>query len=328
MKKGSNENVQFSSVGDFARTGPAAFLASGLNANALRTNALLRHDEWLELDRVVVDVARTRLVGIGDLRAYGLIHPLGGLGTILSGYERATDMSAANTDMSGITPGEEDKISFDLVSVPIPITHKDFRLSIRQLEASRRLGDGLDTAQAQTASRKVAEGLESLLFRGSALKVNTNGIYGYTTHPNRNTGSAAGDFGTITNIYPTVLAMIAAVEADGFYGPYGLYVAPTQFGEMRAVYTDGSGQSAIDRILKNIPEVKFIKPSHQLTAGDLVLPQLSSDVVDLAVAQDIVTVQWAEMGGLLERFKVMAAMAPRIKADAEGHCGVAHFSGA
>lgn len=323
-----DENAVLTDVSKFAHGGPAAFLASGLNVNALRTNALLRHEEWLELDKAVVDVARQRLNGIADLRTYGLIQPLGGLGTILSGYEQMGDMSDANVDMSGVTPGEEDKVDFSLVSVPVPIVHKDFRVNVRQLEASRRLGDRIDTTQAEVAARKVRDMLEYILFRGSAVKVNRNSIYGYTTHPNRNTGAAAGDFGTITNIYTTALLMIAALEADHFYGPYGLYVANTQFGEMRAVYTDGSGQSAVDRILKNLPEIKFVKPSEQLAAGSLVMTQLTKDVVDLAVAQDIVNVQWSEMGGLTSRFKVMCAMVPRIKADSEGHCGVAHFTGA
>jgi uncharacterized linocin/CFP29 family protein len=322
------EIAQVSNLQTFAHSGPAAFLANGLKVNALRTNALLRHEEWLEIDRSVIDIARGTLNGIADLRTYGLVHPLGGLGTLLTAYEQMGDMSGANVDMSGVTPGDEDKVDFSLVSIPVPIVHKDFRINIRQLEASRRLGDALDTTQSQVATRKVRDGLEYMLFRGSTVKVNGNSIYGYTTHPSRNTGSAVGDFGTISNIYPTLQTMMAALMADHFYGPYGVYVSSTQYAEMLAVYTDGSGQSAMDRILKNLPQIKFIKPSEQLADGTLTMNQLTSDVVDLAVAQDIVPVQWEEMGGLVVKFKVMCAMVPRIKADAEGRCGVVHYTGA
>lgn len=269
-----------------------------------------------------------RLNGIADLRTYGLVQPLGGLGTILSGYEQLSDLTDANVDMSGVTPGEEDTPEFTEISVPVPIIHKDFRVNIRRLEASRRLGDALDTTAAQIATRKVTEMAEYILFRGSSMKVNTNAIYGYTTHPSRNIFAAVGDFGTISNIFPTINGMVQAAEADFFYGPFGLYVSGNQYAEMRAVYSDGSGQTAMQRCLEAIPSLKFIKPADQLADGSLVLTQLTRDVVDLALAQDIVVVQWDAMGGMVELFKVFSAMVPRIKADADGRCGVVHATGA
>lgn len=323
-----NDNASLTSLNSFAGSAPARLLNAGFAINALRTNALLRHEEWLEIDRAVVDVARQTLVGIADLRQYGLIQPLGGLGTMLSGYEQQSDMTDANMDMSGVTPGEEDKLDFNPVNVPVPIIHKDFRLNIRQLDASRRMGDGLDTTQSQVATRKVTEKLEDLLFNGTSIKLNANPIYGYTTHPSRNTVNAAGDFGDISKIFPTVNSMVAEAEADGYYGPYGLYVSNTQYSEMRAIYTDGSGQSALTRCRENIPNLQYIKPSGRLAAGNLVLVTLMRDVVDLAVGQDIVPVEWEEKGGLEQHFKVLCAMVPRIKADAEGHSGIVHATGA
>ncbi len=323
-----NDNAVISEARIFAGSAPARLVKAGFKVNALRTNALLRHEEWLEIDRAVIDTARMRLNGIADLRQYGLVQPLGGLGTILSAYEQLGDMTDANVDMSGVTPGEEDRVDYAQISVPVPIIHKDFRLNIRQLEASRRLGDGLDTTQAQVATRKVVEKLENLLFNGSTLVVNGNAIYGYTTHPARNIYAAAGDFGTISNILPTVNGMVAAAESDFFYGPFGLYVAGPQYAEMRAVYTDGSGQSAMARCLESIPSLRFIKPADALAAGSLTLVQLTRDVVDLAVAQDIVPVEWETMGGLVQNFKALCAMVPRVKDEASDHCGIVHATGA
>lgn len=321
-----NDNAQITDSRSF--TGPAIvrLMQAGFKVNALRTNALLREDEWIEVDRAVVDVARATLNGIADLRQYGLIHTLGGLGSILSAYDQQSDMTDANIDMSGVTPGEEDKLDFNQVSVPVPIIHKDFRLNIRQLEASRRLGDGLDVTQPAVATRKVAEALENLLFNGSSLRVNGNAIFGYTTHPNRNTYNG-GDWGTISNIYTNVNEMVAAAEADNYYGPYGLYVATPQYAEARAVYSDGSGQTAIQRCLEAIPQLKFIKPSSFLAAGSAVLVTLVRDVVDLALAQDIVPVEWETQGGFVQHFKTFCAMVPRIKADADGRSGIVHATG-
>ena len=304
-------------------------LANDLDVTkALRTNTLLRKDEWIELDRALVDVARQRLQLITDLRSMGLVHALGGLGTLISEYEQVTDMDDANVDMSGVTEGEEDAPDFPLVGVPVPIHHKSFRVNIRKLAASRKRGDGVDVTSITIAGRKVADSLEAMALNGITGTLAGQSMYGYRNHPDRNTGTAVGDFGTIGNIAMTVANMVAAAEADSFYGPYILYVAATQYGEMRSVYTDGSGQSAIIRILQSIPTIKQIKPCDQLTAGELLLVQMTRDVVDLAIAQDIVNVQWDENGGMVERHKVFAAMAIRVKSDAEQKCGVVHYTGA
>lgn len=305
----------------------AAFVASGLNINALRTNDLLRKDEWLLLDTRVVRVARSRLIGIADLQAAGLTLDLGGLGTLLSEYEKQSEMTDANIDMSGVAPGQEDSVGYTLVSIPIPITHKDFRINIRRLEASRKLGQTIDTVQAEAAARKVRDGLESTLFNGaSGIVVNANPLYGYTNFPDRNTYSGS-DWGTIGNIYTDFLGMISAAEADNFFGPYDCYVAKTQFGQMRAVHTDGTADSAIDRVLAKLPQINSVKVSDVLADGSALLIQMERDVVDLAVGQDISTVEWGGDGGFTSHFKVMACMAQRIKSDDESQCGIVHATG-
>ena len=328
MKTINNLNASVTDLRSFSSNAPARLIGSGFRVNALRTNALLLPEEWKEIDASVQDVARANLNGIGDLRQYGLVHPLGGLGTIISQYNQLSDMEDAEVDMSGVTPGRQDRVEYTPVSLPVPVIHKDFSLNIRHLEASRRLGDALDTTESRVATLKVIEKQEDLLFNGAAFKVSGNAIYGYTNHPNRNTVVALGDFGTISNIYPTINAMVAAAEADNYNGPYGIYVSRNQYAEMREIYSDGSGQSAMQRCLDSIPQLRFIKPSSKLTDGSLVLATLVRDVVDLAVAQDIVPVEWETVGGLVMNFIVMCCLVPRVKSDAEGHSGIVHCTGA
>ncbi len=303
----------------------ARLLNSELNINSLRTNDLLRKEEWIELDRRIVEVARPRLIGIADLQSRGLTLPLGGLGTLISQYEASSDMTPAEISMDGVKEGEEDDQAFNLRSIPVPIIHKDFRLNIRRLEASRRLGDGLDTTQAQIAARRVSDKLEDLLFNGSGLQVDGNRIYGYTTHPNRNIGNAVGPWGTLPNAYDTVLSMIADAQEDHMYGPYVLYVSTNQWPNLLKVYTDGSGDTVLDRI-KKIPGISDVKFATALVIDTALLVQMTSDVVDLAVAQDIVTVEWESKGGMVTHFKVMCCMVPRIKSDYDGRSGIVHYT--
>jgi uncharacterized linocin/CFP29 family protein len=309
------------------------FLQSGLRVQNLRpvrglhTNALLRHEEWLEIDAALLDIVRTQLVVVQDLINAGLVHALGGLGSTETAYERLFDMDDADIDMDASTPGSEDRVAFDQVTLPVPITHKDFRISIRQLEASRTRGDALDTTQVEVATRKVRDSLENMVMNGNLLQFAQNPIYGYTTHPNRVTGAATGDFGTVTNIHPTFVNMVNALEALGFIGPFLFYVARTQFGQMRTRFGDGSGETALESVQK-IEGVEDVKASDVLTAGSLVGVNMMRETVDLAVGQDITPVQWDTMGGLIAHYKVMTAMVPRVKADSGGNCGVVHYTGA
>lgn len=310
-----------------------------LNVNQMRphagvhANALLRKDEWLELDQAILAVSRPRLIGVQDLVGRGLTRRHSGLGAIFSGYERQSDMDPAVIDMDGGTPGEEDRVEFDQVNVPIPIIHKDFRLSKRHLEASRKLGDSLDTTQAEEAGRKVAEAAEALLFNGTgALTVGGVTIYGYANHPNRVTDTAAGygggDFGVEGNGYKTIVGMIDALTAKGFTGPFGLYLASPQYNELLSRHTDGSSKSELNAIMEGIPELEFVKKSFDLAAANGVMVNLSRETVDLAIAQDLVTVQWESRGGMSTHFMVMLASVPRIKADKNNSCGVVHVTGA
>lgn len=295
----------------------------------LQANALLRRYEWEEIDQAVIDVARTQLVGIKDLMDLGLTKNLADLGSIYSVYEQLGDMSPAIIDMGGDTEGQEDRVSFTPVIVPVPIIHKPFRISIRNLMASRRNREGNDVVQVKTATRRVRDSLEALLFNGTGAPViNGNTIYGYTNHPSRNTGSADGDWGTVTNIFPTVTSMISAAESAGYYGPYGLYAARTQHNQALARFNDGSGETAKASVMRNLDQIQFFKPADSLADGSLVLVTLVSDVVDLAIAQDITAVEWESKGGMVAHYKVMAAMAPRIKSDANGSSGIVHFTGA
>lgn len=306
----------------------ARLLANGLDVNAaLRTNDLLRKQEWEQLDEALVRVARARLNGIADLRTAGLTRTLRGLGTLIDQFEQVSEFDAATQSMDVVTPPTEDTAEFNLVSVPIPITHKGFRISLRQLEASRTIGQPLDTTNVELATRQVVEVLESTLFVGSGIIIGGGEVFGYTNQPDRNTGTltAAWTNAALRDIIADVIDMIAALEADGYFGPYTLYVPQDYWSELREDYKADSERTFMERILA-IAEISAVKVTDALPANNVVLVQLTRDVVDLSIGQDITTVEWENMGGLLGRWIVMAAMAPRVKSDFEGKSGVAHFT--
>lgn len=308
-------------------------MATGFNVNALRTNDVLRKEEWIQFDQTVVKIARTRLVGVADLMNAGLTFTVPNpLGTTRIEWEKEGDMSGADVSMSGVTEGSNDRLTWDLTSVPLPIIHKDFRINVRALEASRKFGESLDTTSAARASRLVSEKIEAILFLGSSVNGTNVPVYGYTTAPDRNTDSLIGDWSQSAQsgeeIVGDVLKMMAALQTDNMYGPYMLYVPRSYWNKLQDDFKANSDRTILERILA-IKGVSGVNMSANLldgAAGQVLLVQMTSDVVDMADGLQPTTVQWDSNGGMTINFKVLAIMVPRMKSDASTQSGIAHFS--
>lgn len=304
----------------------ARFMKSGFNINALRTNTLVMRDHWTMLDAWVVEVSSTILNGIADLQMMGLSFGNGGLGTMVSQYHQRSAMGAATVTMDPRVDAPRDRINYPLVSVPVPCILAPFEINIRELAAARQHGHALDRDHVDDATRIVSEAAESLLFAGSTLVVQGTSIYGYTTHPSRNSGNGAS-WATSTNIYPNVLTMLAGIQADGYQsGPYRLYLHPTQYNQAHALNANTS--VPIINTIQNLPGFGpgSVKMTGTLTAGQAVMVHMTRNVVDLSVGQATIPIEWQEKGGLVSEFVVMACMVPRVKSTADAKSGIYHMS--
>jgi uncharacterized linocin/CFP29 family protein len=306
-------------------------LANGFNVNALRTNDVLRKEDWLLFDRTVVEVARANLVGVADLMAAGLSMPLANaLGTTVVQWEKSSDMTDAELTMTGIAAAQRDRMEFAQVNLPVPIVHKDFQMSVRNLNSRNRTGMPLDTTQVTVAARRVSDLLEKILFQGASITAGGGTIYGYTNFPSRNTGSVTADWSAVATTGDQIVGdittkLIPALVADNMYGPYQLYVSNAAYTNMLKDLKAASDKSIIQRILE-IPGIKGVKGTNQLTGTNVLLVQMTRDVVDIVDGIQPTPVMWESHGGMLVHFKVMAIMVPRLKADFTGQCGIAHFS--
>jgi uncharacterized linocin/CFP29 family protein len=310
----------------------AKLLAHNFNVNALRTNDTLRKDEWKMYDKAVVEVARTRLVAVGDLIRAGLVMNLpNALGFTRVEWETATEMTPADITMSGISESQGDRVEFELTGIPVPIIHKDFNLNIRALTASRRTGQPLDTMQVERATRMVSEKIEQMLFLGYTGLGSNNTIYGYTNATNRNTTTSTGskDWDTDStgeDMLVDTLAMIDKLVGDNMYGPYGLYVTNTAYVRMGADFKANSDKSILQRLLE-IPNLRWIKPASFCPAKQQIMVQMTKDVVDMIDGIQPTLVEWDSHGGFVKHFKVLAIMLPRVRNDAELQSGIVHATG-
>jgi uncharacterized linocin/CFP29 family protein len=310
------------------------FRRNSAQGERMVVNSLLTADEWVEIENQVLQAARYPLKVVEEFRRRGQVRPLGSVGSLEARWYVSSDITPASVNMTGRGRAERDVPEVRPASVPVPVIFKDFAIDWRTLEASRRMGDGLDMTTLVEAVRVVAEGYEGIVVGGStAVTLNGTPIYGLRTHPNRNTDTAGnyggGDWGTLNNIVPTIAGMINAANGQYNYGPYCVYISQTQYNQAAtSFYTDGSG-SALNRI-KTLDMVEKVDslPAAVLPDGEILLLQMTGEYMDIAEAMSIQVREWTTGDGLESQFKVMAIGTPEIKARFGSQTGVVHATGA
>jgi uncharacterized linocin/CFP29 family protein len=300
--------------------------------NDIVTNApaTLRKDDWLMLDAAVIKAAKPRLGAVADLRGSGLQLTIpNGMGKLSLEHETQSDITEATVSMDGIRSSESDRPQFKLENLPLPIIHKDFQFSARQVMASRNGGSPLDTTTAELAGRRVAEEAEKMLLGVSSVtQIGGGFVYGYTNFPSRLTKSLTAP--TSAN-HPTTVAEVLDMRKKstdaGYYGPWALYYSPAWYVAMDEDYSTTVNQTwTLRQRLLQIEGINAVRPADYLTGTTLLLVQQTSDVARVVVGMDITTVQWPSKGGLELNFKVMAIMVPQLRADYNGATGIVHGS--
>ena len=120
--------------------------------------------------------------------------------------------------------------------------------------------------------------------------------------------------------------MIAAAEDENYFGQFMFYVPVSYMQVLRNDFKANSDKTIMDRMME-IDAVQGVRGTTSLTS-EVIAVRLTRDVLDLSIASDVTTVQWDEMGGMIQNFKVMAAMAPRVKipATANAKTGLGHYT--
>lgn len=296
-----------------------------------RTNDTLRKDEWIHLDEALVEEGVIRLRGVQDLIDAGNVIPVANaMGKTIVEYEKVTDMEPAVVSLDPAARSDLDRQEFELARVPLPVTHKDFDLSLRTLAASRETGEPLDTTQARTSGRLVSERLEQMLFQGLTGNFGGFPVYGYTTHPDRNiSGFSNGAWGSGTpdgeDILTDVLAAIQELQDDRFYGPYWVYVPANASTKLEEDFKTESDKTIRQRLME-VDMVEAIRVVDQLPADNVIVTQGSIDVAAWVMGETTQTVQWDLYGGFKVAFKAFAIQVPLIRSDAQGRSGVFHYS--
>lgn len=297
-----------------------------LQANA----ATLRRDEWKALDEAVIGIAEKRLTGVQDLINSGLTYNLGNaMGTTVLEYHDLSDALEAEVSMDAVTRADGDRPEFNSVYLPIPIIHADYEINERALMASRNMSNPLDTTMAERAARKVGEKLESMLFSDETYKFGGGTIYSYTNYPKRVTDVVlAGEWDDPTytgqDMVQDVLAMKQASIDDHFHGPFHLYIPTNYETKLDEDYSTSKGSNTIRERILQISNIEDIIVVDELASDNVLLVQMTNDVVRLVQGLSMQNIQWQTQGGFVNKFKVISIQVPQIRADQNGNTGLIH----
>lgn len=297
-------------------------------------NAILRYDEWRQLDEAVVRAGLQRLIGFQDLRDFGLVYPLNNaMATTVLTYERLSEAMEAEVNINPVrrTPG--DAPVYETAHLPIPVVHADFTINERLLQESRMRGQALDTTSVEAAARKIAEKYEDMLFGASSLLSYGGGtIFTYQTESNINTVSLSENWDasgkTAAEILDDVHAMKQALVDDRHAGgPLVLYVPSAYDRVLGEDYSvSGASMQTIRQRILAIEGIERVQVVDRLTANTCLMVRMTSDVVDLVDGIPLQTIQWDTEGGMVHNYKLISIQVPRVKSDYNDRSGVVKLS--
>jgi len=295
---------------------------------ATNASASLPKDAWIQMDDMLVRVARDELRVWSDIQGLGLTYNVpNGMGTTVIQHQTMTDAGEAALSMDALRETNRDRVLFDIKNIPLPIVHSDFSFSLRELLVAQR-GQPLDLTMAEQATRKCWEQIERLTL-GTASSYTYGGgtIYGLTNFPQRVTTTLTlpTDPGwTPQLLVEEINGMIQDLQDINFNGPYGVWYSPSWSQYMNGDYSATYRGGTLKNRLAETDGVSFWRKADYLTGFQIILAELKSTVMQAVTGMSMRTLQWDSHGGLQKNFKVMGIMVPRLRANANNETGINH----
>ncbi len=299
---------------------------------ALITNATgtVRHEDFLVIRDMIIEVRRRKLHGISDLRESGLSFTAA-LGDQLIGFENVNEFKLAEQDMNPNSYDNNDTVITEDF-VPNPITHSTFSIPWRQtgFDYKRSLG-------MAEALRQIAERLEETLTNGNAsISVTFQGtafpIFGYTTDPSRGTGTisnwtAGASQGLIINELIDQIGAMWLNQGGVGNNSVMVYVANDIWNVLQKDYNTTNPSKTILARMMDIAQVKDVKPLEKLASTQVVLVEMEKRTVELGIASDIIVTPHIKINPMAPTVLTgYAAMVQKIKSDSNGKTGVRHLT--
>jgi len=297
---------------------------------ALNADTTLRHEDFLMIQDKIVQVRELSLTSMDAVKAAGLTFPVS-IEEQIVGYETTNQFRPAKQEMNPNHTDNNDTV-FDQAYTPNPITHSGFNVPWRQQGFQYKRSLGLSES-----IRVVAERLEETLVNGnSGISVNFSGsnhtIYGYTTHPDRGTGTisdwtnAANNDVIVTELI-TQIGLMWSTQGGVANNSVDLEVSNTIWTNFQKDYDSGYPSKPIMDRIKDIAQIREVRPSKKLASTHAVLVEMDERTIQIASASDIIAVPHTMVTPFApQAMTIYAAQVPIIKADRDGNTGIRHLT--
>lgn len=222
-------------------------------------------ETYMKIKEGIVFAARKQtiareIIGVRPLNA--------GIGLQQWSYDTGTEVSDAQITYAFTETGE-DVIEFGRNHVPIPVIHKEFRISYRDIVAAQKGGYPLTSQTANSAAYKVMLAENSMLLDGYAAdgsNYDINGLY----QAAGNSEATSKDFGTAGNAISKMQLAITELMADNIMPPYNLVINPVQYMELAvSVLGSGAGGREMPMVKELIQGRIFVTPFQTAGTGML-----------------------------------------------------------
>jgi uncharacterized linocin/CFP29 family protein len=303
------------------------------NQQTGKSQVLLMKDQWIRMDEVVTRTTRDELRVYGDIVGAGLTYNLpNAMGTTVIQHQSMSDAGDATISMDGLRQSNQDRVTYDIAQIPVPLIHSDFHYSLREIAVSRTQGTPLDTTMIEQNTRKCTEQTEKL-FLGTAGTYTYGGgtIYGLTNFPQRFTKTITlpTDPGwTPETLNNEILDALQTLQDANFKGPYLAWYSSSW---MKYLFADYSsmypGVTTMMRLERN-NLIRSWRQADYLAANKIVIVQMTQSVIQAVRGLRFRTYQWDSHGGFQKNFKILGCAFPRIRKNSNNETGIMDITAA
>jgi hypothetical protein len=310
-------------------------LGKKVNVKISNSPSSMTYEQWKEFDNKLVTAVTAKLVMWQALTGKGLTYKLNsGMAHTILFSQKMGNLGPASISMDALDEDQKERPSFDNESLPLPIMHKSFSYSLRQLLMAKAgpLSVPLDETSKNQSARAIAEYLEALT-AGKAPTFTFAGlsIYGSTTHPSRITKTFTAPNATGWTPQTLLAEFMDARQAlydIGETGPYLAFFAPAwdQYldDDWSALKGDGTIRERLQKLAGFTGDAFITAPV--LTGFEINIVAQKDPPFRGVTGLELQAVQWSDQGGLAENWKMLAMKVPSWRADANGNMGVVHAS--
>lgn len=301
------------------------------------TPAVLLKDEWKYMEKRIITPVLPRLQVWGDLVSRGLTEDIpNGMATTEIETQTEGDAGFATVSMTGLGRSDRDRVEYGIRKFPVPLIHGEWSIDLRHLMQTRAQGRPFDVTMGKNVMRRVVEKVENMAIgEATTYKANGTPIYGLTTHPNRYTKTLTlptDAAWTPRVLVDEVIEMIDTLDQDYYHGPYGMYYSPAWQKYMGMDYSDAYGGQTLGKRLRQQDDgagLEFMrKLEYGLSDYQIIIFQLTEDVIQALNGMDLRTIQWEEKGGWEILMKCVCIYLTRLQTRENDDLGVVHGLGA